>query len=175
MLRRRRCIRSVFPKSTCSADSAGWCWLFRRAERSANGHDRQCPEARRSKHRNRSAANTANRANHYARPAQPPRNRRSARNPRYETASDLWPEIDDDLDVAFAVLERLVPALEWDSTRNQPSKPTLVRAHERGRRRLVVPPIGLDRPEDDVVVEHHGAVEAADIDVEHLSRLGDTG
>src|SRR5262249_59018498 len=89
--------------------------------------------------------------------------------------ADLWPEIDDDLDVAFAVLERLVPALERDSTRNQPGKPTLVRAHERGRRHLVVPPIGIDRPEDDVVVEHHGAVEAADIDVAHLSRLGDTG
>src|SRR5262249_26396714 len=89
--------------------------------------------------------------------------------------ADLWPEIDDDLDVALAVLERLAPAFERDSTRNQPSKPTLVRARERGRRHLVVPPIGIDRPEYHVVVEHQGAVEAADIDVEHLSGLGDAG
>src|SRR5262249_7710215 len=87
----------------------------------------------------------------------------------------LWPEIDNDLDLAFAVLERLVPAFDRDGACDQPAKPILVRARERGRRHLVMPAIGIDRPEYDVVVKHYGAVEAADIHVEHLSGLGDAG
>src|SRR5260370_1296472 len=77
--------------------------------------------------------------------------------------ADLWPEIDDDLDVAFAVLERLIPALERDSTRNQPPKPTLVPPRNLAPPPLLAPPLALHRPEYDVVVEHHGAVESADI------------
>src|SRR6266699_280840 len=46
---------------------------------------------------------------------------------------------------------------------------------QRGRRHLVMPAIGIDRPEYDVVVKHYGAVEAANIEVEHLSGLGDAG
>src|SRR5262249_60990998 len=89
--------------------------------------------------------------------------------------ADLGPEIDDDLDLAFAVLERLAPAFDRDRARDQPAEPILVRARKRGRRHLVMPAVGIDRPEYDVVVKHYGAVEAADIEVEHLSGLGDAG
>src|SRR5262245_62233599 len=89
--------------------------------------------------------------------------------------ADLWPEIDDDLDLALAVLERLAPAFDRDGARDQPAEPILVRARERCRRHLVMPAVGIDRPEYDVVVKHYGAVEAADIEVVHLSGLGDAG
>src|SRR5262245_64800192 len=80
----------------------------------------------------------------------------------------LWPEIDDDLDVAFAVLERLAPAFDRDRARDQPAKPFLVRVRERGRRHLVVAAIGIDRPDYDVVVKHTGTVEVAAIRVRPL-------
>ena len=38
-----------------------------------------------------------------------------------------------------------------------------------------MPAVGIDGPEYDVVVKHYGAVEAANIEVEHLSGLGDAG
>src|SRR6266699_280838 len=42
--------------------------------------------------------------------------------------ADLWPEIDDDLDLAFTVLERLAPAFKRDCARDQPAEPIPVRA-----------------------------------------------
>src|SRR6516164_1126477 len=71
--------------------------------------------------------------------------------------------------------ERLAPAFDRDGARDQPAEPILVRARKRGRRHLVMPAVRIDRPEYDVVVKHYGAVEAADIEIEHLSGLGDAG
>src|SRR5262249_5359473 len=53
----------------------------------------------------------------------------------------LRPEIDDHLDVAFAVLERLTPALEGDRARDQPPEPALVGARERLCSHLVMPTV----------------------------------
>src|SRR6516162_10417115 len=85
---------------------------------------------------------------------------------------------------ALKSMTTLMSPLRCSSASSQRSRGTVrvisrasqrLSARERGRRRLVVPPIGIDRPEYGVVIEHHGAVEAADIDVEHLSGLRDTG
>ena len=84
-------------------------------------------------------------------------------------------KLDDDLDVVVPTLECLVPALERDTPRDQPSKPGLVCASERLRRHLVVPMVGVDRAEHSLIVEHHGAIDPADIEIEHLSRFGDAG
>src|SRR5690348_13731658 len=80
----------------------------------------------------------------------------------------LRPEIDDHLDVAFAVLERLTPALKGDLARDQPLEPTLVGAHERLCGHLVVPTVRVHRAEHDVVVEHRPSTEAADIEAKYL-------
>src|SRR3977135_3475767 len=45
-------------------------------------------------------------------------------------------KVNDDLDVALAMLERLAPTLERDAARDQPRKPALVRAGERVGRHL---------------------------------------
>src|SRR4029077_2860649 len=87
----------------------------------------------------------------------------------------LRPEIDDHLDVAFAVLERLTPALKGDLPRDQPLEPTLVGAHERLCGHLVVPTVRVHRAEHDVVVEHRPSIEAADIEAKYLSWFGDSG
>src|SRR5262249_56977136 len=89
--------------------------------------------------------------------------------------ADLWPEIDDDLDLAFAVLERLAPAFDRDRARDQPAEPILVRARKRGRRHLVMPAGGIDRPHYAVVVKHHRAVEAAQNAAAPLSVLRKRG
>src|SRR5262249_56046128 len=81
---------------------------------------------------------------------------------------DLWPEIDDDLDLAFAVLERLAPAFDRDVARDQPAEPILVRARERGRRHLVCRLLLEKKNQYDVVVKHYCTVSAADIVVHML-------
>ena len=57
---------------------------------------------------------------------------------------------------------------------NRPSQ-VLVGASERLRRHLVMPMVGVDGAEYNLIVEHHGAIEPADIEIEHLSRFGDAG
>src|SRR5207245_9844820 len=75
--------------------------------------------------------------------------------------ADLWPEIDDDLDLAFTVLERLAPAFKRDRARDQPAKPIPLRPRQRGRHHLVMPAVGIDRPESDVLVKHYSDVTVA--------------
>src|SRR5216683_1128308 len=88
---------------------------------------------------------------------------------------NLLLEIDDDLDVAFPVLQRLAPARQRYAARDQAPEPVLVGARERVGRHLVMPAIGVDGAEHGVVVEHRGAVEATDIELEDLAGLGDPG
>ena len=57
-----------------------------------------------------------------------------------------------------------------NSARDQAPQPVLVGAGECLRGHLVVPAIGVDRAKDAIIVEHHGAIEPADIDVKHRSR-----
>src|SRR5215213_11326218 len=84
-------------------------------------------------------------------------------------------EVDDDLDVAGPAFQRLAPALERNAARDHASEPILVGARQRIGRHLIVPAVGVDAAEHDVVVEHERAVEAADIDFEFITWLGDTG
>src|SRR5437762_14035700 len=87
--------------------------------------------------------------------------------PRHDALS---PEIDDHLDVAFAVLERLTPVLKGDRARDQPPEPMLIGTRKRVCGHLVMPTVRVDCAEHDVVLEHHASIEAADIQVEYLSR-----
>src|SRR5262245_63061138 len=127
----------------------------------------------RSRRRNRSAASTANRPTHCAPPARPSCSRRSGHNPRCGTTWRL--ETYNDLDTAPPVLERLAPALERHAARDQALEPALVRTRERLRRQLVVSAVGVDGAEHDGVVQNQGAIEAADIELKPLPRLGDSG
>src|SRR5262245_13916841 len=81
-------------------------------------------------------------------------------------------ELDYHLDVLRPALERLAPALERDAARDQAREPAAVGPCQRRRRHLVVRPIGVDRTEYDIIVEHAFAVEQADIEL-GLLRRGD--
>src|ERR1700688_5255516 len=71
------------------------------------------------------------------------------------------------------MLERFAPTIERDTPREQASEPGLVGASKRVGRHLVVPAVGIDNAKHDVVVAHHDAVEAADVEVKLVAGCGD--
>ena len=99
-----------------------------------------------------------------------------------ELSRALLGEIDDDFDIRRPGFERLGPAIERNPPRDQPIKPFRGGARKRLRRHLIMHAIGVDGAEYGVVVEHQGAVDEPDIDLElasgleiggHVQRLAD--
>ena len=68
---------------------------------------------------------------------------------------------------AGPLLDRLAP-------RDQPLKPILVGLRQSVAGHLIMRAIGVDRTKDRFVVEHHVAIEQADIDIEIVTRLSHT-
>ena len=67
-------------------------------------------------------------------------------------------------DVVGPVLQRFLPVRKRHPPRDQPVEPSLVGAAERRQGALVMPAVGVDRTEYDVVVEHHRPVESSEIE-----------
>src|SRR5678815_2587527 len=99
---------------------------------------------------------------------------RAAMSVRFCRFASVSGEIDNDLDVVRLAFERVGPAFERFAPRDQPVEPSLVGALQGFACHLVVPAIGIHRAEYRVVVEHHGAVELPDIDIEVMAGRGDT-
>src|SRR5579863_1591429 len=83
-------------------------------------------------------------------------------------------EIDNDLDVVRLRLERLGPLLDRYAPRHQPVEPGFVGALQNLCCRFIVGAISVDRAEYGVVVEHHGAIEIADVNIQIMPRRGHT-
>ena len=84
----------------------------------------------------------------------------------------LLGEIDDDLDVARPMFECFRPVVDLHPPSDQPGKPGLVGMCECVSRHLVMSSVGVDGTEDRFVVQHHVAVDPADIE-RHRARLAD--
>src|ERR1700688_1085563 len=82
-------------------------------------------------------------------------------------------EIDDDFNVIGLLDERLFELLRRNTARDQPAQPFLVSLLECGDGILIVRKIGVDGAEYQIVVEHHGAIDLADVNVEIVSRRRD--
>ena len=75
-------------------------------------------------------------------------------------------KVDDDFDIVRLVLQCLIPMGERDTARNQASQPAAVGTLQCIRCHLVMPVVGIDRTEDDVVLQDQRPVEATDIQTE---------
>ena len=69
--------------------------------------------------------------------------------------SSLTPEVHDDLDVVRTALQRIGDLLGRHSTRDQLPEPVPVGGGERFSRSVEVPPVGVDRADDHVVLQDH--------------------
>src|SRR5215218_4791597 len=83
-------------------------------------------------------------------------------------------ELDDGLDVVVALPERVLPALDRNSARDEPSQPHGVGRSQRLRSLREVPPVRVDGAEYHVVLEHELVVERAHVDMQAAARP-DTG
>src|SRR5579862_6336983 len=80
--------------------------------------------------------------------------------------------IDDNFDVVRVGFERFGPSFKRHAAGDQAAKPLAVGACECVSRTLIVPPIGVDRPEHDIVIKYQGAIEAADIEGDRVAWIG---
>src|ERR1700733_16046649 len=83
-------------------------------------------------------------------------------------------KIDDDFNIAGLVGKRQSPLLDRNAARNQPAEPTLVRPRQGRDGVFIVLAVAIAAAEYGVVVEHHGTIDAADVDFERMARRGNT-